>query len=413
MALEQVRFIHSGDWHLELPVAGASTVPPELRDALVEAPYQAAERVVQASLEQGVDFLLLTGNLLPIETACPYSLEFLRQQFQRLSERGIAVYWLGAETDDVDLWPAELRLPDNVHWFPVGRLHKFDHQRDGKTVVGLMGQSGRQARKWSASDFAGRDDTLPRLAVANGKPPKRSLENQGIDYWALGGQARHHVVLHGATTAVYAGSPQGRGPDDTDAHGVVLVELQYGKATLQLLETDVWRWRRERVQAAGVVTIEELEAQLERQLQQIPGDTSRFGYLLIWSVVCHGPLAWRLQPPAVQHRLLESLQQCTHRQGRWSVLLETEPAELPAEWSDEDTVLGDFLRAVQRYEQDGDAWQELATLLPEGTPREQLLVELKQVSGDDRQRLWRRVASWGAALLRGELALEESGSRPT
>jgi DNA repair exonuclease SbcCD nuclease subunit len=413
MALEQVRFIQSGDWHLEAPLGGMAAVPPELRDALIEAPYQAAERVVQAALDHAVDFLLLTGNLLPLDTACPYSFEFLQQQFQRLSERGIAVYWLGADTDDVDLWPAALRLPECVHFFPAGQLHKFDHQREGKTVVSLMGQSGRPGRKWSASDFAGRDDTVPRVAVASGKTQKRSLENQGIDYWALGGQSRHHVLLHGASTAVYAGSPQGRGPDDTDAHGAVLVELQYGKATLQFLETDVWRWRRERVQAADLSTLEELQAQLERQLQQIPGDGSRFNWLLIWSVVCHGPLAWRLQPPAARQRLLDTLQQRTHRQGRWSVLLESEPAELPAEWCEEDTVLGDFLRAVQRYEQDADAWQELVSFLPEGPARDELLVELKQVTAEDRQRLWRRVASWGAGLLRGELVIEESGSRST
>ena len=128
MSLQPVRLIHSGDWHLETPLGGVPAVPPELREPFLDAPYLAAERVVQAALDHRVDFLLLAGNVLPLDRACPYSFEFLLRQFQRLAEQGIHVYWLGAESDDVDLWPAPLSLPDNVHRFPVGRLHQFEHR---------------------------------------------------------------------------------------------------------------------------------------------------------------------------------------------------------------------------------------------------------------------------------------------
>jgi hypothetical protein len=39
------------------------------------------------------------------------------------------------------------------------------------------------------------------------------------------------------------------------------------------------------------------------------------------------------------------------RPGLWSVSLEVEPpATLPAEWYEQDTILGDFLRAIRQYE---------------------------------------------------------------
>jgi DNA repair exonuclease SbcCD nuclease subunit len=407
MSLQQVRFIQSGDWRLEMPIGGVAEVPAVLREQFLDAPFLAAERVVQAAIDQRVDFLVLTGNLLPMETACPYTLEFILRQFQRLAESGIAVYWLGAEDDDVDLWPASLALPANVHLFPTGRLHTFEHAVDGKVVVRLMGQSCRKGGSWNAANFAGKDDSAPRVVIATGKVPKRALEGKGVDYWALGGEPRHHVLLHGSTTAVYAGSPQGRDPDDADAHGAVLVELQYGKATTQLIETDLWRWRRERVQAADVESIDDLQTLLNRHWHQVPADTGLFRWLLIWSVVCRGRLAWRLARHEARQSLLETLQRQSAQETRWTMAIETEPAELPSEWYEEDTVLGDFLRAAQRYEQDANAWQELTSYLPEGVTRERLSSDLANVSDDDRQRLWRRVAGWGADLLRGVAVMDE------
>jgi exonuclease SbcD len=428
MSLQPVRLMHSGDWHLETPVNGVAEVPSPLREPFVDAPYLAAERVVQAALDHRVDLLVLTGNLLPLESACPYSFEFLLRQFQRLAAQQIDVYWLGGETDDVDLWPAPLRLPENVHRFPAGRLHQFDHRRDDKVVVRLIGQSSRGDARSHGSDFAGGGDGIPRVAVTSGSAAKRSLENKGVDYWALGGERRHHVLLHGATTAVHAGSPQGRGPDDTDAHGAVLVELECGRTVTQLIETDLWRWRREQLQASELTSLEDVQAELTRRLQDIPvrterfrsssssssgsGSGSGFGWLLVWSIHCRGELAWRLHERKVHQRLLESLRQRATSDARWTMKIEIEPSELPAEWWDEDTVLGDFLRAVQRCQEDPESWQGLAAYLPDVPERDEMLRCLRDVDDEQRQRLWHRVAAWGADLLHGEVDIERATAAP-
>ena len=89
MALERVRFLHTSDWHLEEPLGGIAEVSAELRDDLIEAPYQAAQRVVEAAIREAVDFVLLAGDILPTESASPYTLEFVLQQFEKLHEQGI------------------------------------------------------------------------------------------------------------------------------------------------------------------------------------------------------------------------------------------------------------------------------------------------------------------------------------
>jgi hypothetical protein len=160
--------------------------------------------------------------------------------------------------------------------------------------------------------------------------------------------------------------------------------------------------------ASEVKSIEEVEAQLTRRLNEVPRRTDRFGWLLVWSVVCRGELAWQLHLPAVLERLLERLRETATHEGRWTVRIEAEPCEVPAEWSEEDTVLGDFLRAVERYQQGPEAWEGLAGFLPDGPNREELLRELRSLDDQQRQRIWRCVASWGADLLRGETDMEKA-----
>jgi DNA repair exonuclease SbcCD nuclease subunit len=406
MASQQLRFLHSSDWQLEQPLGGVLEIPADLREPFLDAPYQAAERVVQAALEYHVDFLILSGNILSFDQASPYSFEFLLGQLQRLAEQHVAVYWLGSSADDPELWPAQLALPDNVKWFPTAAGQILEHQRDGRPVARLIGQSQRKGLSAGLGDLGGGDDSLPRIAVGFGTVAKRALENKSIDYWALGGQDRHRVLMHGKGTAAYSGSPQGRTPADTDAHGAVLVELQLGQAKTRLIETDLFRWRHEKVLATELESVEGLQAQIARQLAQVPAESARHTWLLSWTVIAQGKLAEALFVPDACERLARTINQLHAHQSRWSLAIDVEPVAPPAEQLEEDTILGDFLRSVQRFQQTPDAWRELVAYLPESEVRETLITCLQDGSDENRQELWGRVAAWGADLLRGEATVD-------
>ena len=410
MSTQPIRFIHSADWQLEVPIGGAPQIPSGLREAFFDAPFTAAERVVQAALDRRVDFVLLAGNILPVETASPYTFEFLLRQFRRLAEQEISVYWMGGELDDLDLWPAQLRLPETVHTFPVGAIERFEVRRNKRLVARLVGQSWRRGHTAQPGDFHLSEDGVPGVGVLYGKPSKRSLDNKGVGYWALGGDHRHRIVVRGPASAAYAGSPQGRRPDQTDAHGAVLVEMGLGEANTQLVETDVWRWRRERIQMHEARDTDEIQQQLVRQASQMTPENPRCGSLMIWAVVCRAGLAEQIYEPETNERLLRALQQASSAESVASLVIEAEPLAPADGLADEDTVLGDFLRAVQRYQQSPDTWHELLDYLPDNESRDSLMAELRAIPDESRQRLWRRVAAWGADLLRGEATVESARS---
>ena len=74
-----------------------------------------------------------------------------------------------------------------------------------------------------------------------------------------------------------------------------------------------------------------------------------------WKIHGTGPLVNRLRPGGLADEMLVDLRR---RFGQrtpvaWSVSLECDsPLSVPAEWYDEETVLGDFVRQVRAFETD-------------------------------------------------------------
>ena len=90
-----LRLLHASDLHLEQPIYGLAEVPDHLRELLIEAPYHAAEQVFEAALAEDVDAVLLAGDVLNVDRAGPPAIMLLLEQFARLGDRGIPVYWAG------------------------------------------------------------------------------------------------------------------------------------------------------------------------------------------------------------------------------------------------------------------------------------------------------------------------------
>ena len=146
------------------------------------------------------------------------------------------------------------------------------------------------------------------------------------------------------------------------------------------------------------------------RLGQLTKDESTDGLLLTWSVVADGPLARQLRDGPQRLRLLQSLQRQAATDGKWTLELDLEPAAIPAPWWEEDSVCGDFLRAVRELQQQPESWQKLETYLPAEPVRDVLLEQLRQMSAEQQQQLWQHVAAWGTDLLRGDVTLATAAS---
>jgi hypothetical protein len=406
MSTRPFRFIHASDFHLEQPLMGVAEVPDHLRELFLDAPYRAVSRLFEAVEAEDAQFVILSGDLLHSLAAGPRGTLFLLERFRRLAERGIDVYWAGGIADPPDVWPAALALPQNVHVFPQGRVEQLTIQRDGEPLAQLAGTSRDGERPLRPADFAADPAGLYSIAVAHGEIDAAALPTHGIHYWALGGRHDRSTLLGGPQTVHYCGSPQGRRPAENGIHGCTFVEVDAaGQTRTSLIDTDAIRWMSERITVDETTSREELELRLRDRLHALVEAAPAMDLLISWTVAGHGSLLGQLRKGALAAELLGWLRNDFGfaSPAAWSVSLGVEmPETLPLEWYDQETIRGDFLRAIRQLQMNADEPLALDPYLAEAHLAGTLAAAAAVVDKPARNRVLREAAALGADLLSGE-----------
>jgi DNA repair exonuclease SbcCD nuclease subunit len=400
LASHAVRFLHVSDLHLERTLGGLVSVPNRLRDDFIDATFQGAENAFQAALGEKVDFVLLAGDIIDVETAGPRAIDFLLTHLQRLEEHLIPVYWAGGEVDKLDDWPTEVPLPKSVHVFPLGGVEEFQFKRKDRTVATIRGQSYRSGQPFRAADYAIRAEGPSRIAMAYIPECETiTLREQAVDYWALGG---HHQAMDLAPEmgiARFSGNPQGLGPDEFGPHSCTIVQIELGRARLQTIETDVLRWRKERIELPADADRRDLTQAIRHRLKEIRPDRAGLLTLVRWSISCHGSLSRELRQDTVRDSVLASISDASGDSNVVSVLIEPEDRPVPADRFEEETILGDFLRKVRELEQDHGRVIDLIEYLPESPVKHELVSLVRLSTPAEHKRILERAIMLGMEFL--------------
>jgi DNA repair exonuclease SbcCD nuclease subunit len=406
MSTRPFRFIHASDFHLEQPLMGVAEVPDHLRELFLDAPYRAVAKLFDAVLAEDAEFLLLAGDILHPLAAGPRGTLFLLDQFRRLAERGIGVYWAGGLVDPPEAWPAALALPKNIHVFPQGRVEELTIQHNGEPLAHLAGVGHDRQRPLRPADFTADPAGLYSIAVAHGEVDVAALQTRGIHYWALGGRHDRSTPLGGPQTIHYCGSPQGRRPEESGVHGCTLVQVDAaGQTRTSLITTDAGRWIAERVAVDETTTREELETRLRDRLHALVEASPPMDLLISWTVAGHGSLLGHLRQGALAAELLDWLRNDFGYRSptAWSVSLEVEMSEtLPPEWYEQETIRGDFLRAMRQLQMNPEEPLCLDSFLAEAHLAGTLAAAAAVTGKPARDRVLREAAALGADLLSGE-----------
>lgn len=400
---EPLRLVHASDIHLERPIHGLAEVPDHLRELFIEAPYQAAERVFETALAERADAVLLAGDVLNVDRAGPPAIVLLLDQFARLGDHGIAVYWAGGEVDHPDLWPRSVALPANVHVFPVGRVETCELARGGDVVAKVQGTSCPEGGQVNARGFHRDAHGLFTIGVAYGTSDSTGHEGDRVHYMALGGRHRHQTVDWEPGVAHYCGTPQGRGPDETGPHGCTVVMVDdSGQAKTRLVTTDVARWVEQSLEVTATTRSEQLYERMVERLEKLRAANAGIALLVRWTIHGTGPLVNRLRPGGLADELLVDLRRKFGESSpvAWSASITCDsPLSVPAEWYDQETCLGDFLRQVREFELHEELPLELQRFLPADVGDEALAAIAQVGSAKERNDLLRRAAKLGVDLL--------------
>ena len=389
IALHQrpLRFIHASDLHLERTLEGVAECPPHWEQRMLDVSKRAAQRLFQKCIDEEIDFLILSGNVLHAQHTPPGIFLFLVEQFERLKKAGIAVYWAGGEHDSPEDIPSAFPMPENVYRFPSNSIQEFYFQRtagpDTLPIAKLVGMSRNQRKKRiRSSEFPAEPEELFVIAVANGDVEAETLTNRHIDYWAMGGSERRQTAdgkrqaanskqqtansgILGTFIIHYPGATLARTPQDIGTFGATLVEVvldETGKPieepTLSQCSTSPVRWVNDRVvlepgDDAGKLA-DELRLRLKNYKENYRDAQKADDLLINWLVdVPPGALSQHLRRSGLTHDLLSELRAMYGQDEpmTWSVSISVVlPDRLPKTHYEQQTISGDFLRSVKHFQ---------------------------------------------------------------
>jgi DNA repair exonuclease SbcCD nuclease subunit len=382
-----VRFLHASDFHLEEAPHGLVELPPPLRDALLEAPYQAAQRVFDAAIAEHVDFVILAGDLLDVHLAGPGGIAFLVEQFERLDAQGIAVYWATGQVDEAHQWPTAVKLPHNVQVFPTFKTDEVSHFRGDRALANLAGRSFAGALPIQASDFSGDVSGLATIGITYGRADVEKLAARPVDYWALG--SRHDrqslsvrrlggedsAEWHAAGLIHYPGSPQGRGLDESGPHGCTLVHISDEQTVrTQFIATDMVRWHDEQLSVEAGQSRGDVKRRMAERMKLLVSEAGQRPLIVQWTLHDCQHLGTPYHKRQWCGELLDWLRSEFGREEppAWSLGVSLDDASMmPRGWEDEDSMLGDFLRVLR--DQEGAAIEplDISSLVPQRLESEQ------------------------------------------
>ncbi len=348
-----IRFLHAGDFRLQEPVRIGLHWNDTVADTLLEAPLKAMCRVFDLAIDEQVDFVLLSGDLLHPYQTTPRSWTALREQFDRLAQSKIPVYWAGGRLDGPDHWPAAMEFPANVFHFPSRRWCQQPHWIDSTTAVAIYGRSASAAGRNLDRDLPPVSADGFAVVVTNSELQAENVTGSPVRYWALGGRPVKRTLIEQPTRiAHYCGTPQARVPNDVQSFGCTLVEAA-ADGTLKAIHVpvDVVRYTTERLLVRDAVSLEELLRLLTERGRHVCASANGRWMLITWQIES-GPTtaAWIMREETLEN-LVEQLTPVAIATGWWPwAIVPLLDGELPAAWYEEQSLVGDFLRITRQAE---------------------------------------------------------------
>lgn len=410
MSHEAFEFLQLADLRLEQPCGGMTEIPESLRELLLDAPYRAATKAVDLALEHGVEFVLLSGQTADLHRAGPRAALFLEQQFERLAEKQIPVYWAAGPRDPVWDDALDVRWPRNVRVFPRTHAETLTFERHGSPLARLVGRSG-EASAWHLNDHVITESHLFTIGLGLLPPAQPDGKRWDVDYWSLHGNYDPTLPDEGPHQVPNVwfhdcGSPQGRSFAEPGTHGCTLVMIGEDRAVrTRPWTTDSVRYLDETVTCPPQLERKAIEALLRKRAEAAREQHPTATLFARWTLTAdadHLPnAAWETMLTELAAQLRRDFGGGSH--PLWTTEVRVLPQTIPAALLEQESLVGDYLRALHDFEAShGEKrnWAEASGLL--GSTAAQLTEYLDWNQPDNRRRTLQEAAWLGVRLLSTE-----------
>ncbi|WP_226087113.1 metallophosphoesterase family protein [Mesobacillus sp. S13] len=278
--MKRVKFLHTADLHLDSPMVGLRHLPKAIFHRLQESTFTALKNITNTAIELEVDFVVMAGDLFDGEDRSIRAQAVLRNEMEKLADKGIKVYAIHGNHDHLGAKSVTLDFPDNVHFFS-DQVEKVDFRKADGTLVHLYGFSYPErhvTERWIENypKIDGADFHIGLLhghfegVSDHGKyAPFRLSEliEKDYDYWALGHIHKRALLSH-QPYVVYPGNPQGLNRKELGEKGVSFVHLTEGGTEVSFFDTADVIWDEIVIDGQDLVSFNAL---YEKCLNEIDG----------------------------------------------------------------------------------------------------------------------------------------------
>jgi len=362
-----MKFIHTADIHLDSPLVGLAAYKDAPVDLLRTVTRDAFSRLVDAAIEESVDFMVIAGDLYDGTWKDYNTGHFFCREMGRLNKVGIPVYLLFGNHDAESEMTKKLTLPTNVHTFEARKANTFTIDA---LKVALHGRSYKEAATFEnlvsgyPAPLAGWLN-IGVLHTALGGYTEHvnyapcsvaELTAKGYDYWALG-HVHEHAILQKSPWVVFPGNLQGRHIRETGARGAVLVTAdETGIQSVERVLVDVLRWHVVEVDASQAGTLQEVVRLAGQAFERLLTETPESIYLSV-RVCIKGKTAVHGELFGLESQLREDIPGQAAGQGTdrlWveKVRLETEPAVDAAQLATRSDAIADLQKFLDEAPED-------------------------------------------------------------
>lgn len=318
-------FVHAADIHLDSPFAGVAASAPHIRDAMIQASFDAWRNLVDFCIEEQAAFLLLAGDVFDWEDRSIRAQLAFRDGCMRLAGHGIGVYAVHGNHDPLQGRYAAIELPANVKIFGSVRVESCIAELQGAPIAAISGISyqAKEEKRNLARMFA--SHAIPEglfsiglvhanLGSSTGHAPyapcsMKDLSLDSVDYWALG-HVHQKRIAGEEPYIVYPGNIQGRSFTEQGERGAYLVRVRGGAvASLDFRPLDAVRFLAINASITAHRTLDSLLQDMIDALYQATEDNPTLPLICRFILSGRGVLFHELIGPEAVEQLLENMRE--------------------------------------------------------------------------------------------------------
>ena len=267
--MRKIKILQTGDLHFDTPFKDLNkNISMISKEELLEV----FSRIVDMSMENSVDILLLTGDIFDNLTVNKKTLIFIKNQIERVSNIKVFISPGNHDPYNEKSFYKMIEWPDNVHIFK-GSIENVILE-DLNTVVWGAAFNEHYVRKSMLKDINVKENYINIMTIhgdisntddGNEYNPMtlKDIENSKLDYIAIGHRHNFSGILRESNTYyAYAGCPQGRGFDEVGDKGIILGEITKGAVNLSFLRTSKRNYYVEEIDISNSVSYDEVRTKI-------------------------------------------------------------------------------------------------------------------------------------------------------